>query len=121
MGGDALLQRLARRIVAEAAATSRYVYLEKPMIHDLEEGTLLREVEKETGKVLIVHEAVKTGGFGGELAATIAESRAFGYLDAPIVKINTADTPAPYSPVLLQEWLPNSEDVIRGVKKVLYK
>ncbi|MDC1534760.1 alpha-ketoacid dehydrogenase subunit beta, partial [Flavobacteriaceae bacterium] len=42
-------------------------------------------------------------------------------LDAPIEKINTADTPAPYSPVLLAEWLPNSEDVINAVKKVLYR
>ena len=42
-------------------------------------------------------------------------------ITAPIEKINTADTPAPYSPVLLKEWLPNSEDVIKAVKKVLYK
>ena len=47
--------------------------------------------------------------------------KAFDYLDAPIVKINTADTPAPYSPVLLAEWLPNSNDVIKAVKKVMYK
>ena len=38
---------------------------------------------------------------------------------APIIKINTADTPAPYSPVLLAEWLPNREDVVRAVKKVM--
>jgi len=47
--------------------------------------------------------------------------RAFDFLDAPIIKINTADTPAPYSPVLLKEWLPNNEDVVKAVKKVLYK
>jgi pyruvate dehydrogenase E1 component beta subunit len=44
----------------------------------------------------------------------------FDYLDAPIEKINTADTPAPFSPVLFKEWLPNSEDVIAAVKKVVY-
>ena len=49
------------------------------------------------------------------------QSQAFDYLDAPIIKINTADTPAPYSPVLLKEWLPNSGDVVAAVKKVLYK
>ena len=43
--------------------------------------------------------------------------KAFDYLDAPVVKINTADTPAPYSPVLLEEWLPNSSDVVKAVKK----
>ena len=42
-------------------------------------------------------------------------------VNAPVVKINTADTPAPYSPVLLEEWLPNSNDVVKAVKKVLYK
>ena len=53
----------------------------------------------------------------------IKEARKLGaeLLDAPIEKINTADTPAPYSPVLLKEWLPNSNDVINAVKKVMYK
>ena len=51
----------------------------------------------------------------------IVQSEAFDYLDAPVVKINTADTPAPYSPVLLEEWLPNSDDVVKAVKKVMYK
>jgi hypothetical protein len=42
---------------------------------------------------------------------------AFDFLDAPIQRITTADTPAPYSPVLLKEWLPNADDVIKAVKK----
>ena len=46
---------------------------------------------------------------------------AFDYLDAPVIRINTADTPAPYSPSLLKEWLPNHNDVIKAVNKVLYK
>ena len=46
--------------------------------------------------------------------------QAFDYLDAPIVRLNTADTPAPYSDII-KEWLPNSEDVIKAVKKVLYQ
>ena len=49
------------------------------------------------------------------------QNKALDYLDAPIIKINTADTPTPYSPVLLKEWLPNYDDVIKAVKKVLYK
>jgi pyruvate dehydrogenase E1 component beta subunit len=48
------------------------------------------------------------------------QNEIFDYLDAPIEKINTADTPAPYSPVLLKEWLPNYDDVIKAVKKVMY-
>ena len=49
------------------------------------------------------------------------QSQLFDYLDAPVIKINTADTPAPYSPVLLQEWLPNANDVVAAVKKVMYQ
>jgi pyruvate dehydrogenase E1 component beta subunit len=51
----------------------------------------------------------------------IVQERAFDFLDAPIQRITTADTPAPYSPVLLKEWLPNADDVIKAVKKVMYK
>jgi pyruvate dehydrogenase E1 component beta subunit len=49
----------------------------------------------------------------------IVQERAFDFLDAPIQRITTADTPAPYSPVLLK-WLPNADDVIKAVK-VMYK
>ena len=45
----------------------------------------------------------------------------FDFLDAPIQRITTADTPAPYSPTLLKEWLPNASDVVAAVKKVMYK
>ena len=43
------------------------------------------------------------------------------FLDAPIQRITTADTPAPYAPTLLKEWLPNANDVVKAVKKVMYK
>jgi pyruvate dehydrogenase E1 component beta subunit len=51
----------------------------------------------------------------------MVQERAFDFLDAPIQRITTADTPAPYSPVLLKEWLPDAADVVKAVKKVLYK
>jgi len=51
----------------------------------------------------------------------MVQERAFDFLDAPIQRITTADTPAPYSPVLLKEWLPNADDVIKAVKKVMNK
>ncbi len=50
-----------------------------------------------TGRLLIVHEACKTGGFGGEIAAVIAESEAFDYLDAPIRRLAGLDIPVPYN------------------------
>jgi len=75
---------------------------------------------KKTNRLVILEEAWPFGNVGSEITFHV-QSHAFDYLDAPIQKINTADTPAPYSPVLLAEWLPNHEDVITAVKKVLYK
>jgi pyruvate dehydrogenase E1 component beta subunit len=75
---------------------------------------------KKTNRLVILEEAWPFGNVSTEITFQV-QSKAFDYLDAPIEKINTADTPAPYSPVLLAEWLPNSEDVIKAVKKALYK
>ena len=75
---------------------------------------------KKTNRLVILEEAWPFGNVSTEITYQVQE-KAFDYLDAPVIKINTADTPAPYSPVLLQEWLPNSGDVIKAVKKVLYK
>ncbi|WP_318344082.1 pyruvate dehydrogenase complex E1 component subunit beta [Flagellimonas baculiformis] len=75
---------------------------------------------KKTNRMVILEEAWPFGNVATEIIYHV-QDKAFDYLDAPIVKINTADTPAPYSPVLLAEWLPNHEDVIKAVKKVLYK
>tara|TARA_B100001564_G_scaffold98375_1_gene80652 strand:+ start:49015 stop:49992 length:978 start_codon:yes stop_codon:yes gene_type:complete len=74
---------------------------------------------KKTNRLVILEESWPFGNISTEITYQIQE-QAFDYLDAPIIKINTADTPAPYSPVLIKEWLPNSEDVIKAVKKVLY-
>ena len=87
----------------------------RPMDHE----TILNSVKK-TNRLVILEEAWPFGNVATEITYQV-QSQAFDYLDAPIEKINTADTPAPYSPVLLKEWLPNSEDVIKAVKKVLYK
>tara|TARA_Y200000002_G_scaffold383210_1_gene404058 strand:+ start:7112 stop:8089 length:978 start_codon:yes stop_codon:yes gene_type:complete len=75
---------------------------------------------KKTNRLVILEEAWPFGNVSTEITYQV-QSQLFDYLDAPIEKINTADTPAPYSPVLLKEWLPNSGDVINAVKKVLYK
>lgn len=87
----------------------------RPMDHK----TIIDSVKK-TNRLVILEEAWPFGNVSTEITFQV-QSQAFDYLDAPIEKINTADTPAPYSPVLLQEWLPNSNDVINAVKKVLYK
>jgi len=74
---------------------------------------------KKTNRLVILEEAWPFGNVASEITYQV-QNEIFDYLDAPIQKINTADTPAPFSPVLLEEWLPNSEDVIAAVKKVMY-
>ena len=88
-------------------------------VRPLDYETILKSVRK-TNRLVILEEAWPFGNVATEITYQV-QDKAFDYLDAPVIKINTADTPAPYSPVLLEEWLPNSEDVIRAVKKVLYK
>jgi pyruvate dehydrogenase E1 component beta subunit len=86
----------------------------RPMDHD----AIMTSVKK-TNRLVILEEAWPFGNVATEITYQV-QNQLFDYLDAPIEKINTADTPAPFSPVLLAEWLPNSEDVINSVKKVMY-
>ena len=86
-------------------------------IRPLDMDTILNSVKK-TNRLVILEESWPFGNISTEITYQV-QSQAFDYLDAPVQKINTADTPAPYSPVLLQEWLPNHEDVVRAVKKVM--
>ena len=88
-------------------------------VRPLDIDTVLKSVKK-TNRLVILEEAWPFGNVSTEITFQV-QSKAFDYLDAPIQKINTADTPAPYSPVLLAEWLPNRDDVVKAVKKVLYK
>ena len=73
----------------------------------LDEATIVRSVKK-TGRVLIVHEACKSGGYGGELAAVVAGSEAFSYLDAPVVRLAGRDMPIPYNPILEHHTVPQT-------------
>ncbi|MEM6288836.1 MAG: transketolase C-terminal domain-containing protein, partial [Bacteroidota bacterium] len=57
---------------------------------------------RKTGRVLVLHEAARTGGFGGEVAAEIAEA-AFGYLDAPPTRLGGADLPIAFSKAIEDE------------------
>lgn len=88
-------------------------------VRPLDYETIYESVKK-TNRLVILEESWPFGNVSTEITYQV-QNNIFDYLDAPIVKINTADTPAPYSPVLLEEWLPNSEDVIKAVRKVLYK
>jgi pyruvate/2-oxoglutarate/acetoin dehydrogenase E1 component len=81
----------------------------------LDRETIVGSVAK-TGRVLITHEAPQTGGFGGELAAVVAESEAFDYLDAPIRRLGGRDIPIPYNRTLERAAVPQVEDVVASAR-----
>jgi pyruvate/2-oxoglutarate/acetoin dehydrogenase E1 component len=75
------------------------------------------ESVRKCSKVLVLHEDTRSGGFGGEIAATIAEE-AFEDLDAPVKRITAPDCPVPFSPVLERAFIPQVEDVVKGLKEL---
>ena len=73
---------------------------------------------RKTGKVLVVHEATRTGGVGGEVASIIAES-AFDRLDGPIMRLTAPDTPVPFSAPLEEAFLPNAAKIAAAVERLV--
>uniref|UniRef100_UPI0037DA2D54 alpha-ketoacid dehydrogenase subunit beta n=1 Tax=Tepidimicrobium xylanilyticum TaxID=1123352 RepID=UPI0037DA2D54 len=84
----------------------------------LDKELIINSVIK-TGRVVLVNEACKTGGYIGEIAAMIAESEAFDYLDAPIVRLAGLDIPIPYNPKLEAAAVPSEEQIRAGILKVM--
>jgi pyruvate/2-oxoglutarate/acetoin dehydrogenase E1 component len=78
----------------------------------------IAETVKKTSKVIILHEATRTGGMAGEIAAVINEE-AFEYLDGPITRVTAIDTPVPYSPPLEEFFLPQVDDVLKAARMLL--
>jgi 2-oxoisovalerate dehydrogenase E1 component beta subunit len=83
----------------------------------IDRDTVVASIGK-TNKCLILHEAARTGGIGAELAAIISEE-AFEYLDGPIVRVTSLDTPVPYSPPLEQAFMPTVEKVVAAAKRLV--
>lgn len=86
----------------------------------LDTETIIQSVSK-TSRLVVVHEAVKRGGYGAEIASMIAESEAFDYLDAPIKRLGGASSPIPYNPELEKMHVPQVPDIIQAVKETLNK
>jgi pyruvate/2-oxoglutarate/acetoin dehydrogenase E1 component len=86
-------------------------------LQPLDEETILASVRK-TGHLVIVHEAPVRGGFGGEVAAVVAE-KALGYLDAPIMRVGAPWVPVPFSPTLEDAYVPKEVDVVKAAQAVM--
>ncbi|MCG3173522.1 MAG: 2-oxoisovalerate dehydrogenase subunit beta [Myxococcota bacterium] len=79
--------------------------------------TVLESVKK-TGRCIVFHEAPRTGGFGGEIAAYIGQE-GFAWLDAPVTRIGAPDTHVPFAKPLENYYVPNAEDLIGAVREVM--
>jgi 2-oxoisovalerate dehydrogenase E1 component beta subunit len=76
------------------------------------------ETVKKTSKVMLLHEATRTGGMAGELTAVINEE-VFEYLDAPVMRVTSIDTPVPYAPPLEEYFLPQVGDVVEAAHSLV--
>lgn len=109
--------RAANQLKEEHNIEAEVIDLRSIVPLDLE---TIGESVKKTNRVLIVHEDKVTGGVGGEIAARIAEHY-FEYLDAPILRVGSTDTPVPFSRILERAVLPQVEDVYdKALKLALY-
>ena len=88
-------------------------------VRPLDFDTVFASVKK-TNRLVILEEAWPFASVSSEITYQVQE-HIFDYLDAPVQRITTTDTPAPFSSELLKEFLPNADDVVKAVKKVLYK
>ena len=105
----------AARALAEQGVEAEVIDLRS--LAPLDHETILGSVAK-TSRVLLLHEATRTGGIGGELAAIIGE-HAFEYLDAPILRLASLDSPVPYAPALEAAFLPTVTRVVDAAKKLV--
>jgi pyruvate/2-oxoglutarate/acetoin dehydrogenase E1 component len=103
----------AERLLAERGIRAEVIDLRTIVPMDLD--TIYASVRK-THRLVIAHEAVKTGGVGGEIAASVSEN-ILEYLDAPIIRVGAPFTPIPFSPPLEKRVIPQVEDIIEAVLK----
>lgn len=86
-------------------------------IRPMDRDTVLASVRK-TGRLVCVYEAVKTLGVGAEVSAMVAESDAFDYLDAPIIRLGGAECPIPYNPELEKAVVPQVPDILEAARNL---
>lgn len=85
-------------------------------LYPLDKETIFKSIEK-TNRVAIVTEETKRGSYAGEISAIISEEY-FDYLDSPITRICALDTPIPFSPKLEDYVIPDTNDIVKAIKKM---
>jgi pyruvate dehydrogenase E1 component beta subunit len=87
-------------------------------VRPIDYHTVIESVKK-TNRLVVVEEAWPLASISSEIAFMV-QKKAFDYLDAPVTRITTADTPLPYAPTLIEASLPNVSKVVKAVKEVMY-
>ena len=86
-------------------------------LRPLDIGAICESVKK-TSRLMCVYEGVKTMGIGAEISSAVAESEAFDFLEAPIIRLGGADAPIPYSPILEKASAPQVADIVEAARKL---
>jgi pyruvate/2-oxoglutarate/acetoin dehydrogenase E1 component len=105
----------ADRVAAEDGSEVEVIDLRT--LRPLDTKSIVESVRR-TGRLLIVHEAPRFGGFAGEITAQVCEE-AFEWLDAPSRRVTAIDTPVPYAPTLEDYYLPGEEDIVSAARWLL--
>ena len=87
-------------------------------VRPMDRDTVLDSVRR-TGRLVCVYEGVKTLGVGAEVSAMVAESDAFDFLDAPIVRLGGAECPIPYNPALERAAVPQVPDIVEATRELV--
>lgn len=87
-------------------------------IRPIDTATIIESVKK-TSRLAVVYEGVKTLGIGAEISAMIAESEAFDYLDAPILRLGGVESPIPYSPILEKAAVPQVDGIVEDLRNLV--
>ncbi len=104
----------AEKLAAEGISTE---VVDLRSIRPIDRETILASVRK-TGKLMVVYEGVKAFGVGAEISAMVAESDAFDFLDAPILRLGAADAPVPYNPDLERASVPQVETIEAAARRL---
>ncbi len=125
-GRDVTLVAWSRQVVTALETAKRLAeegieaeVVDPRTLRPLDEDLIFDSVRK-TGRCVVVEEGWPVAGFGAEIADRV-QRECFDSLDAPILRVTSADVPMPYSKVLEKAYLPGPEKVVEAVKKVLYR
>ena len=118
VAGSIMLHRALEAAERLAADGIQAEVIDLRSIRPIDHDTILTSVRK-TGKLLVVYEGVKAYGVGAEISAMVAESDAFDYLDAPILRLGAADAPVPYNPDLERASVPQVDTIEAAARRIV--